>query len=337
MDLGFRGEIAELYHRYRHGYPAAVVDAIAGAFALSARDSVVDLGCGTGQLTVPMASRVRAVLGVDPEPDMLARGRLAAEEQGIGNISWMIGSDSDLPALGALLADRSVGALTIGQALHWMRHEELFRAVLPLVRGGGGIAVVTNGTPLWLQDTIWSRALRGCLEEWLQGGRGGSGGGDRGAKLTASCGTDEQSQQRYRAALAAAGYEVLSCSVSYQADLSLDQVVGGILSALGADRLPPADQRPVLADRIRHALEPDTQVTEHVRVALLLGRKRQPRAGPAPRSLPRSLPPDPGAGLADSKNRVPPAALGSMDGDEADTGRGSAARGSSGPASGWPP
>ncbi|HBW21513.1 MAG: class I SAM-dependent methyltransferase [Streptosporangiaceae bacterium] len=75
MDPGFRGEVADLYHRYRHGYPAAVLDAITGAFGLGPGDIVVDLGCGTGQLAVPMASRVRAVLGVDPEPDMLARAR----------------------------------------------------------------------------------------------------------------------------------------------------------------------------------------------------------------------------------------------------------------------
>jgi hypothetical protein len=26
MGLGFGGEVAEFYHRYRHGYPAAAID-----------------------------------------------------------------------------------------------------------------------------------------------------------------------------------------------------------------------------------------------------------------------------------------------------------------------
>lgn len=26
MDLGFRGEVADFYHRYRRGYPQAVID-----------------------------------------------------------------------------------------------------------------------------------------------------------------------------------------------------------------------------------------------------------------------------------------------------------------------
>ena len=115
--------------------------ALADGFGLTSADVVVDLGCGTGQLTLPVAARVRAVIGVDPEPDMLAHGRRAASDQGVTNVTWMVGADTDLPALGALLGPRSVGAVTVGQALHWMRHNDLFRAAVPLARAGGGVAV----------------------------------------------------------------------------------------------------------------------------------------------------------------------------------------------------
>jgi SAM-dependent methyltransferase len=259
MDLGFRGEIADLYHSYRRGYPPAAVDAVTGAFGLGGGDVVVDLGCGTGQLTVPLAGRVRAVVGVDPEPDMLNRARRAAAEQDVANASWMIGTDADLPALRALLGPRTVGAVTIGQALHWMDHDELFAAALPLIRPGGGVAVISNGTPLWQQDSAWSRALRRFLEEWT------------GSPATAPCGTDAASQQRYRGSLTAAGYDVREASVEYTGELSLDQLVGGIYSALGADRLPGADQRPAFADQVRRAVAPHGPLTEHVRVAMLLG------------------------------------------------------------------
>ena len=97
VDLGFGGEVAEFYHRYRHGDPEPVTDAIADAFGLSARDLVVDLGCGTGQLTLPISRRVRAVVGMDPEPDMLRRARQAARDAGISNVSWMVSADTDLP------------------------------------------------------------------------------------------------------------------------------------------------------------------------------------------------------------------------------------------------
>jgi tRNA/tmRNA/rRNA uracil-C5-methylase (TrmA/RlmC/RlmD family) len=78
MDPGFRGEVADVYHEYRRGYPSAVIAAVADAFKLTGDDVVVDLGCGTGQLALPIARRARAVVGVDPEHDMLARARRAA-------------------------------------------------------------------------------------------------------------------------------------------------------------------------------------------------------------------------------------------------------------------
>lgn len=71
--------MASYYAKYRRGYPPAAVDAIAEAFTLTVDDLVVDLGCGTGQLTVPLAARVGAVVGMDPEPDMLMLARRTAE------------------------------------------------------------------------------------------------------------------------------------------------------------------------------------------------------------------------------------------------------------------
>ena len=217
MDLGFRGEVAEFYQRYRRGYPAPVIDALVHSFALTRADTVVDLGCGTGQLAVPLARRVGTVVAIDPEPDMLAAGRAAADAR---NIRWVVGSDREMPLRG----QHSVGALVVGQALHWMDHAALFLAVAPMFRPGGGVAVVTNGEPLWLQDNAWSRALRDCLSELL------------GARPGSACGTDDASQRRYADELARAGYTVRSAVVEYAADLDADGS-----SATCTRRLPSTD------------------------------------------------------------------------------------------------
>jgi len=148
MGSDFSGETAIYYAKYRRGYPPAAVDAIVEAFGLGVDDLVIDLGCGTGQLSVPLAARVRTVVGVDPEPDMLRLARRTATEHGLANVSWLLGADTDMPALGNLLGDRTVGAVTIALAIHWMDRDALFPAIRPLLRPGGGIAVVTNGTPL---------------------------------------------------------------------------------------------------------------------------------------------------------------------------------------------
>lgn len=206
MRRDFGGEAAGFYHRYRRGYPGAVIDVLADVFGLAGQDVTVDLGCGTGQLTLPIAGRVRAVIGVDVEPDMLAGAQQAARDADASNVLWMLGADADIPALRRLLGDRSVGAVTI--------------------------------------------AL--------------------GTTLSNACGTDEESRQRYREDLAAAGFDVFSTAVEYEASLDIDQLVGGVYSAIGS-RIPAASQRPAFAEQLRRALAPHDHFSEHVHVAILAG------------------------------------------------------------------
>lgn len=260
MDPGFGGEVAGLYHQYRRGYPPAVIDTLAGTFGLTRDDIVIDLGCGTGQLTLPIASRVRAVVGIDPEPDMLARARQAAAEHGVTNVTWLLGADTDMPALATLLGGQLAGAVTIGQALHWMNYRDLFATLTPLLRPGGGVAVITNGTPLWLQDSPWSHALRRFLEQRLA------------TTLSNPCGTDEASQQRYRDTMTTAGFRVTEASFEYTGELDLDQLVGSLYSAMP---LPPPDQRAAFTSQVRRALGPHDRFTEPIRVRMLLGQPRQ--------------------------------------------------------------
>jgi trans-aconitate methyltransferase len=255
MNLGFTGDVPDFYQRYRRGYPPETITAVASQFSLTHNDIAIDLGCGTGQLTRPLAAKARAVIGIDPEPDMLARAR----HEGGTNITWMVGADTDIPTLTKLLGERSVSTVTIGQALHWMDHNTLFRALYPLIRPGGGVAVLTNGTPLWLHDTPWSKALRASVEHWL------------GHKTTLTCGSDAETQQRYAESLRAAGYAVHTNTVDYTDELTVEQIIGGICSALPNDKLPTPAQRPGFEAQIKVALKPHAPFIEHVQVTTLMG------------------------------------------------------------------
>ncbi|WP_326555798.1 class I SAM-dependent methyltransferase [Micromonospora sp. NBC_01813] len=259
VETGFSGEVASYYARHRRGYPAAAIDTVVRMLGLDAADTVIDLGCGTGQLSLPLAARVRAVVGVDPEPDMLALARRAALDAGSDNTAWLLGSDQDLPVLGRVLGDRAVGALTVAVAIHFMDRDALFRAARPLLRSGGGVAVITNGRPLWLQDTAWSPALRGCMERLV------------GQPVTAACDTDEAGRHRNRAALTAAGYRYSESTVQYEAPLTIDDMIGGVFSAMSGDRLPSPPARAAFAADVRAALDGQDSVTEQVRVWLQFG------------------------------------------------------------------
>jgi trans-aconitate methyltransferase len=252
----FGGEVSEYYQRFRRGYPPSVADALAEVFTLTSEDVVLDLGCGTGQLTRVLAPRVRAALGMDPEPAMLAQARQATAEP---NVSWLLGADSDLGALTAALGPDRLAAVTVAQALHWMDHERLFAAARPLLRPGGGVAVVTNGEPLWLQDAAWSEALREVVSAYL------------GTPLHRTCGTDAASQSRYADALSAAGYAVDLRVVEYATTLSVEEIVGGVFSAMSPEQLPAPAARPAFTERVREAVAPHGPLRERVRVRLLTG------------------------------------------------------------------
>lgn len=256
---GFSGEVADNYARFRRGYPSAVVDALADAFGLDDTDVAIDLGCGTGQLTLPLAGRVRAVVGVDPEPDMLRHAGAVARDRGVRNASWMVGFDSDLPAVAALLGPGSVAAVTAATAIHWMDHVALFAAARPLLRDGGGVAVVTNGEPLWLQDNDWSRTLRSVLEDWT------------GKDVGWACGTDEESRAGYRDAMADAGYTPGETRVEYDADLGIEAIVGGLISAMSGGDMADPVRRNDFEGRVRAALAPRTRFVEDVSVVVQTG------------------------------------------------------------------
>jgi SAM-dependent methyltransferase len=254
----FAGETAEQYAKYRRGYPDVVVEKIVERLRLGSDDMVLDLGCGTGLLTRALARRTRMAIGVDPEADMLAVARRTTDADLGSKVIWLLGSDADLPSVRPLVGAHALGAITIAQALHFMDYETLFSDAKVLLRAGGGVAVVANGVPLWQQGSDWSRALRTALEEWF------------GVEATATCGTDGATQQRYAEALTAAGYEVFEVGHDYEEDLTFEQVLGGIHSALSPNSIS-VEHREAFVEHLRRALQPATIFTEAVPVRALVG------------------------------------------------------------------
>jgi SAM-dependent methyltransferase len=248
-----------------------VIDRLFTLLDLDERSRVLDLGCGTGQLTVPLAGRTRSVLGVDIEADMLRLARQTAEGADATNINWMLGADRDLGALVPLLGEHLFDAVTIGQALHWMNPPQLFPTLRQLVRPGACIAVIANGTPLWLQDTAWSKVLRRHLEAWFD------------TTLTSQCGTDPSSRKGYRRELIAAGFaQVVDTSVDYTDNLTFEQVVGNLYSAMTPNQLPRDDERETFEQQLRDALgttSADATFAEHVNVSILVGKHGNQTAG----------------------------------------------------------
>ncbi len=258
MAGGFEGDVAAYYARYRRGYPPAVVDALADALALTPADTIVDLGCGTGQLTLPLARKVERALGVDPEPDMLRHAETAGREAAVTNVKWVRGTSDDLEGIAEPLG--GVGAVTLANAIHLVDRARLFSAAHVALRPGRSLAIVANGTPLWLQDTPWSAALRTFMQRWL------------GISPTNHCGTDEETRLTYRRELSAIGYAVDDVRVEYADTLTLDEIVGGVFSAL-SDRIPARNERARFRAELGQALAGTDPFLEHVSVRALIAQR----------------------------------------------------------------
>ena len=82
---------------------------------LSKEDTVVDIGCGPGRLTVPMAKKAKSVTCVDAYENMLNRCVKNAKDEGLDNVKPLFQSWRDADAVEKIgkhdiaVASRSVG------------------------------------------------------------------------------------------------------------------------------------------------------------------------------------------------------------------------------------
>ncbi len=120
----------EDYQRGRPGYPPEVAD-IAG---LPASATVLDLAAGTGKLTRLLVSRFARVLAVEPDPRMR---RLL--HQSVPEAAAVEGTAERIP-----LADGSVDAVFVAQALHWFDNESALTEIARVLRSDGALVVMWN-------------------------------------------------------------------------------------------------------------------------------------------------------------------------------------------------
>lgn len=149
------------YARYRPGYPPTVLHELIAHLGLDGTGRLLDLGCGTGQLTFPLAAHVSEAVGVDPEPDMLTEAHRQASDQGVTNVHWVRGSSADLPGdLGHFQL------VTMGRCFHWMDREHVLTALGDMVDEQGALVIV-NDSNLNLPSTPWQQVIADTQRRFL--------------------------------------------------------------------------------------------------------------------------------------------------------------------------
>ena len=128
---------AAYYRRGRKPYAPALADALAEHLQLDGRGCLLDVGCGPGTVALFFAHLFEGVIGLDPDPGMLAEAQRAAAEEQTTNASWVQMRAEDLP--GPLGTFR---VISFGQSFHWVDRPRVASAVGEMLDDNGAVVQV---------------------------------------------------------------------------------------------------------------------------------------------------------------------------------------------------
>jgi len=120
------------YAAYRPTYPQALIAFLADVAPRT--ELAIDCGCGTGQLSVPLASRFSRVVAIDASASQIA----AAHPH--ERVTYRVGTAEHTGASG-----HSADILTVAQAAHWFALDGFYEEGRRVVRPGGVVALITYG------------------------------------------------------------------------------------------------------------------------------------------------------------------------------------------------
>ena len=130
------------------------LDRTAGALRLAPGSTLLDAGCGTGQFAVAFAALGCRVTGVDLAPEMLARARRHAAEQGVV-VDFREGDLAHLPD-----ADDAFDAVHARVSLHLVPDPAAtLREIRRVLRRGGRLYASVPGALSPIYGNAWRRLL----------------------------------------------------------------------------------------------------------------------------------------------------------------------------------
>ena len=131
----FFDEIAAEYDRIRPVYPDELVDQACQVAGIGPGDQVLEIGCGSGQLTRSLAARGLHVTALEPGENLmaLARRNLA----GTGEVEFLTAQFED-----ALLPREEFRAVFSASAFHWIDPKVSWQRAADVLVPGGTLALI---------------------------------------------------------------------------------------------------------------------------------------------------------------------------------------------------
>ena len=129
-------EIADAYERHRPSYPDVLIDRACELTGLEPGAPVLEIGCGTGQLTRSLLERGLEVTAVEPGRQLMRRAQDLATGHG------------DVRFVNARLEDASLPrarfqAVFSASAIHWVDPDVSWRRAAEALVDGGTLALIS--------------------------------------------------------------------------------------------------------------------------------------------------------------------------------------------------
>jgi SAM-dependent methyltransferase len=133
--------VADDYDRVRPSYPDAVFDDLVELAALPPGARLVEVGCGTGQATIPLAERGFAIVAVEPGEHLAALARRRLATRPAVDVAQTTFEDWEPD-------DAGFDAVISFAAFHWVDPATRYAKAARLLKPDGALAVLE-----W-QDTL---------------------------------------------------------------------------------------------------------------------------------------------------------------------------------------
>jgi ubiquinone/menaquinone biosynthesis C-methylase UbiE len=128
-------EVAAEYDRHRPAYPDELVDQACQVAGIGSGDQVLEVGCGSGQLTRGLLARGLHVTAVEPGKSLIALARQNLE--GAGALEFVNAQFED-----AMLPREHFQAVFCASAFHWIDPEVSWQKAADVLVPGGTLALM---------------------------------------------------------------------------------------------------------------------------------------------------------------------------------------------------